>query len=128
MKKILLVVEDELSARKAMVEKFTHEGYEVHLASNGQEGVRFAGGIHPDLILLDILMPKMDGIQTLHSIREKDGWGKNVPVIILSNLSIEDEEKKRQIAFLNPASYLIKSDTPLSTVVERVKSIVPPSE
>jgi len=120
-KKILLVVEDESSARKAMFEKFTREGFEVVMAFNGEDGLEQAKKIHPDLILLDIIMPKMDGITMLEKLRDDGEWGKQVPVIILSNITLENEEKAKKISDLGAECYLIKADWKISDVVEKVR-------
>ena len=87
MAKKILIVEDEASLRKALVEKFQREGFETFLAFDGVEGLDQAERIQPDLILLDIIMPKMDGMTMLKKLRESGDWGKQVPVIILTNLS-----------------------------------------
>lgn len=76
MKKIL-IVEDEESLLKTLGEKFTLEGFEVVKAQNGVEGLRVALQEHPDLILLDIVMPVMGGMEMLGKLRQDD-WGKNV--------------------------------------------------
>ena len=85
-KKSILIVEDELSLQKVLTEKLSHEGYLIIQASNGQEGLDSALREKPDLILLDILMPVMDGSAMLEKLRA-DEWGKKAKVIIIINLS-----------------------------------------
>ncbi len=121
-KKILLIVEDESSARKAMFEKFTREGFEVVVAFNGEDGLEQAKKTHPDLILLDIIMPKMDGITMLEKLREDSEWGKQVPVIIVTNNTIEGDEKIKRINELGTDCYHIKADWKNSDVVEKGKT------
>ena len=120
-KKILLIVEDESSIRKAIIEKFEREGFELLNASDGVQGLDLANRYHPDIILLDIVMPKMDGMTMLRKLRESDDWGKQVPVIILTNLSSDDDRRISEIAELLPAYYLVKADWKISDVVEKVK-------
>ncbi|MBT6034062.1 MAG: response regulator, partial [Candidatus Jacksonbacteria bacterium] len=91
----ILIVEDDQSLYKALTERFEREGYSVLGAKNGEEGLSIALEEKPVLILLDIIMPKKDGISMLADLR-KDEWGKNVPVIMLSNLS--DTEKMAEAA------------------------------
>ncbi len=121
MAKKILIVEDELSARKALVEKFHSEGFEVAIAFDGEEGLEQSNRIHPDLILLDLVMPKMDGMTMLKKLRESGEWGKQVPVIILTNLSSDDDGRISDVAELLPTYYLVKTDWRLSDVVEKVK-------
>ncbi|OGF68951.1 hypothetical protein A3H65_00595 [Candidatus Giovannonibacteria bacterium RIFCSPLOWO2_02_FULL_45_14] len=85
MYKNLLIIEDEMPLLKIMMEEFSNSNIKVMGASNGKEGLKFALDKHPDLIVLDLLMPKMDGIAMLKKLRE-DEWGKNASVIILTNL------------------------------------------
>jgi len=118
MEKKILIVEDEVSLLNVLSEKLKLEGFEVLEAKNGEEGLDLALKRKPDLILLDIIMPKMDGVTMLGNLRENN-WGKHVPVIILTNLSsgsdiLKAVEKK---AF----SYLIKSDWKLEDVVKKIK-------
>lgn len=121
MAKKILIVEDELPVRKALVEKFQSEGFETALAFDGEEGLEQADRLHPDLILLDLIMPKMDGMTMLKKLRASSEWGKQVPVIILTNLSSDDDGRISDVAELLPTYYLVKTDWKLSDVVEKVK-------
>lgn len=123
-KKKLLIVEDEPSARKVMAEKFTREGFEVEMAVNGEDGLASAIKHHPDLVLLDIIMPKMDGITMLQKLREDDEWGKQVPVIILTNITFDDEKKMERLAKLGPEFYLVKADWKLCDVTKKVEELL----
>jgi len=73
------------------------------------------------IILLDILMPKMDGITMMKTLRQKDEWGKNVPIILLTNLSADDENIMKAITENELAYYLVKSDHTIQDLVEKVK-------
>lgn len=115
--KLLLIVEDEDSVVYALSEKFNlTEGVKVIFASNGKDGLKKALDEKPDLILLDIILPEMDGIEMLEKLREDD-WGKTVEVIILSNLSDPDSEKKAKD--LGVTKYIIKADCEIEDVVKK---------
>jgi CheY-like chemotaxis protein len=115
--KLLLIVEDEDSVVYALSEKFNlTEGVKVLFASNGVDGLRKALEEKPDLILLDIILPEMDGIEMLEKLRD-DAWGKNVEVIILSNLSDPESEEKAKA--LGVTQYIIKSDSKIEDVVKK---------
>jgi len=117
-KKVLLIVEDDLALAKALVGKFSSENFDLLEAKNGQEGLEMTLSKKPDLILLDIVMPRMDGISMLKELRQDD-WGKDVPVIILSNLA--DAQNKPEIIQENVVDYLIKTDWSLEDIVKKVK-------
>lgn len=116
--KTILVVEDEASLRDALLEKLSHEGFEVLHARNGEEGLSAALAKHPDLILLDIMMPKMDGLAALEKLRA-DAWGKSVRVIMLTNLS--DNEKIAAAMKSQAFDYLVKSDVKIEEIIEKIK-------
>ena len=117
-KKVLIIDDDEATSA-ALETKFGIDGFTVLLANNGEKGLIIAQELKPDIILLDIIMPKMDGLTFLKKLRE-DGWGKNVPVIILTNLS--DDEKISEAVTAGTYEYLIKSDWWLEDVVKKVKN------
>jgi|WetSurMetagenome_2_1015567.scaffolds.fasta_scaffold469536_1 two-component system, OmpR family, alkaline phosphatase synthesis response regulator PhoP len=119
--KKVLVVDDEHAVRLALNDKLEAAGFEVILANNGIEGLKMAFVNHPDLIVLDILMPKMDGIETLKMLRE-DSWGKNVPVIILTNIS--DYYQLEEALKIGISEYMVKAEWSLKDVVERVKAVL----
>ena len=121
MSKKILIVEDEPAMRKALAEKFRSEGFDVSLAVDGVDGIEQSRRIHPDIILLDLVMPKMDGMTMLKQVRELNDWGKNVPVIILTNLPSEDENIIKKIVELTPTYYLVKADWKINDIVEKVK-------
>ena len=119
-KKIILITEDEKSLRNALYDKLSNEGFSVLEAKDGVEGLEISLKEHPDLILLDLAMPKMDGMSMLKKLRE-DMWGKDVPVIILTNLSSADEERNRDITELEPTYYFIKTDKKIEEIIEKIK-------
>ena len=120
MSKRILVVEDEQLTRQALVDELANEGFEVLQAINGEEGLNTALREHPDLVLLDIVMPKMDGITVMSKLRE-DSWGKNVPIIMLTVLDSDDAILEK-IVENKPAYYLIKkNELHAEEIVAKVK-------
>ncbi|MBD3311535.1 MAG: response regulator [Candidatus Magasanikbacteria bacterium] len=114
----ILIVEDETSLTKILKSKLEKEGYAVLSAINGEKGLDMALKEKPDLILLDIVMPRMDGYEMLNKLR-KDTWGKNVPVIILTNLT-EPKEISNGVS-MDIKDYLVKTDWSLNEVINKVK-------
>lgn len=125
-KQTILIVEDEKALLNIYAERFSEEGFLVLKASNGQEGLEAALKERPDIILLDILMPVMDGLTMMQKLREDKTWDVNVPIIFLTNLSAHEEKITKSIGDNNnkPAYYLVKSDWSLSAVVEKAKAAV----
>jgi DNA-binding response OmpR family regulator len=118
LKKKILIIEDEYPLLRALKIKLEENGLEVLSAKNGKEGLETALKDHPDLILLDIVMPIMDGMSMLIKLREEE-WGKSVPVIILTNLG--ETEKIAESIEKNAFDYLIKTDWTLEDIVKKVK-------
>jgi two-component system OmpR family response regulator len=121
-KKRILIVEDDASLLHGLVDKFTHKQFEVLSAANGAEGLASALENRPQVILLDIIMPQIDGLTMLQKLRETGEWGKSVPVIFLTNLSAENENIMARIATDEPVSYLIKSAVSIQDVVDKVRA------
>jgi len=117
----LLIVEDEAVISKAYSDELRDKGFLVFTATNGRDGLELALREKPDLILLDILMPIMDGLTMMGELREKGLYGKNVPIILLTNLSASEEKIMQAIIKDEPADYLVKSDWNLSQVLEKIK-------
>lgn len=117
----ILVAEDDLSIRMALVARLRAENFELIEAIDGKSALDLALLKHPDLILLDILMPVMDGMLVLRKLRGANKWGEKVPVIILSNLgAAENIERSRKD---NVMAYMIKSNTRLDEVVQKIKDL-----
>lgn len=116
MKKIL-IVEDEVELNNVIAEQFLAKDFEVFKAFDGVEGLEMSLKHHPDVILLDIIMPKMDGLSMLDKLRV-DNWGKNANVILLTNLS--DNEKVAEAMKHQTYDYLVKSDWNINDVIELV--------
>ncbi|MFA6297442.1 MAG: response regulator [Candidatus Paceibacterota bacterium] len=117
---LLLVVEDEKILVKVMEDKLISEGFSVIKAYDGVEGLNLAKNEHPDLILLDLLLPKMDGMSMLRELR-KDDWGKDVPVFILTNLPSSDESRIKDVLELEPTYYFEKVNKNMGEIVEKIK-------
>lgn len=117
---LVLVVEDEEEIRQALADALDVEGYKVIQAVDGEAGLATATKEQPDLIILDILMPKMDGMEMMKQLREKGGWAKEVPIILLTNLSAS-EKIIRGIAEDTPSYFLVKSDWTIRDVLGKVK-------
>ena len=117
----LLVVEDDEFLVKMYESGLTKEGFDVTTAGNGEEGLQKAGEIKPDLILLDLIMPKMDGFTCLEKLKE-DNAIKRIPVVILSNLG-QDSDIKRGME-MGAEGYLIKTDFTVKQVAEKVRKIL----
>jgi len=117
-KKTILIIEDEKPMSQLLKDTLVDEGFNVVLAYNGVTGLSKAKKIKPDLILLDIIMPKMDGITLLKKIR-KDKWGSKAKIIILSNLSNDTviEEALDNGVY----SFLIKSNWKLKDLLVKIK-------
>lgn len=115
-KKKILVVEDEATLQKALNDVLAQEGYEVLSALDGATGLDLAKKEKPDLILLDIILPKMDGFDVLKGLKEENS---KIPVIVLTNLSdINDIQKALD---LGATTYLVKADFHLGDVLKKVK-------
>ncbi|MCX6793151.1 MAG: response regulator [Candidatus Falkowbacteria bacterium] len=118
MKKIL-IAEDEKPYSKALVLKLQHNGYEASSVENGEEAIAALNRDKFDLLLLDLIMPKMDGFAVLEAIKTQ---GLNVPVIVLSNLSQADDEKR--VRELGAKEFLGKSSVSIAEVINLVNSIL----
>ncbi len=116
--KKILIVEDEATLQKALQEVLTAEGYGVLSALDGSRGLEIAREENPDLILLDIILPKMDGFEVLEALKSEEKT-KSIPVIILTNLSdVSDVQKALD---LGATTYLVKADFSLEDVIKKVK-------
>jgi two-component system alkaline phosphatase synthesis response regulator PhoP len=116
--KSVLVIDDEESLLNVLSQKFSDEGIIAYVAHNGREGLQVALEKHPDLILLDIMMPEMDGFDVMKHLQE-DEWGKTVPVILLTNSSSIDTVAKAVSTGMS--EFLVKTDLRLDEVVDKVK-------
>lgn len=114
----IAIIEDDPVINQMYRMKFEADDFEVQLADNGARGVAMVESFKPDIILLDLQMPHMDGTEALREIRSHD-WGKKIPVIILTNLG--EEEAPKELRALGIHSYIVKADLTPRQVVGRVK-------
>jgi DNA-binding response OmpR family regulator len=119
----VLLVEDDSFLREICSKKLTKEGYTVYEAIDGEQAIEALGQIYPDIILLDIILPAVDGFQVLNQIRHhKDKEIAKAPVIMLSNLGQEDDIKKAMEMGAN--DYLVKAHFTTEEIVAKIKSIL----
>lgn len=120
---LVLVIEDHAPVRMALVEKLKHEGFTTMEAVDGEDGLKTALREKPELILLDLIMPRMSGMVMLEKLRKTDEWGAKVPVMILTNLN-PDDKIMRQVIETEPAYYLVKADWKVEDVVAKAKELL----
>ena len=114
----IAIIEDDSVISQMYRMKFEADGFDVQVANNGKDGIDLVREFQPDIVLLDISMPVMNGDVALKSIR-KEEWGKTVPVLVLTNLG--EEEAPKDIRSLGIESYIVKADLTPRQVVARVK-------
>ncbi len=117
----IAIIEDDIVISQMYRMKFEAEGFEVQTAEDGKTGVDLCEKMRPDIILLDIRMPQMNGDEALKKIRATD-WGKNIPVLVLTNLG--EEEAPSSFHALGINSYIVKADFTPRQVTERVKEVL----
>jgi CheY-like chemotaxis protein len=122
----ILIIDDDLAFCEMLSEILTSEGAEVVTKNDGESGVNYALENHPDIILSDMMMPKMTGIAALEILR-KDDWGKTVPVILLTNVN-QPEAMAASVENGPPTEYLLKVDWTLDQIAERVKKVLEKSK
>ncbi len=121
MPKTILFIEDESSLQKTFSDILGPEGYEITSALDGEIGLRLAKTKNPDLILLDLILPRVHGFEVLKELKT-DPKTKEIPVIVLTNLEgIGDVEKALE---LGATTYLVKARYTLEEVVEKIKKII----
>jgi two-component system response regulator RpaA len=122
MGKKVLLIEDDSILSEMYQSKLEREGFDVSTADDGDKGLTIALQYHPEIILLDLLIPKMDGMTLMKKLRE-DHWGQNVPIIILTNLNINDKINQG-IREDHPTYFFMKTEITPSGVVDRVKEVL----
>lgn len=118
----ILLVEDSEPLRKVLAEKLRDAELDVTEAASGEEGLRIALEKKPDLILTDLVMYPMDGIEMATHIRESNDWGAHVKIVALTNQNSTEEEGRVSAAGFN--EYLVKAETGLEEVVKDIQQIL----
>ncbi|KKP67895.1 MAG: hypothetical protein UR68_C0020G0005 [Candidatus Roizmanbacteria bacterium GW2011_GWA2_35_19] len=117
----ILIIEDDPLMIRLYQKVFTFEGYKVEMAGNGEEGLEKVKSFQPTLILLDVMMPKMNGLQVLDKLKANDET-KKIPVIMLTNLA-GSQDAETAIS-KGAVKYIIKSEYEPKDVVKMVKEII----
>lgn len=119
MSKVLLVEDDQILARLYQA-KFQKEGFEIKLSFDGQEGFDSMKSFSPDLVILDLIMPKVDGFSFLQKVKDDSELSKRgTPILVLSNLGQEADIKKA--IDMGAKDFFVKADVSLSQMVEKVR-------
>jgi|SRR3989339_617823 len=118
MDKKILFIEDEKSLQEVLGEALKQNDFEVKEALNGQVGLELAQTFNPDLILLDLILPRVNGFEVLEKLKSSEKT-KNIPVIILTNL--ENNEDIQHVLELGAFDYLVKSNYSLNEIINKVK-------
>ncbi len=121
--KTILIIEDDKALLNALTTKIQNAGYETMTALNGELGLEKALRKEPDLILLDIRMPQMNGMEMMKELR-KNSWGSGVPIIILSNVNPQDDESLQGILDYHPSYFLMKADCGLKCILEKINELL----
>lgn len=117
----ILIVEDDTFLAGIYANKFEKEGFEICLGTDGEMGLKTAQKEKPDIVLLDILLPKLDGFEVLEKLKA-DAATKSIPVILLTNLGQKEDVDKG--LKLGAADYLIKAHFMPSETVDKVKKVL----
>ena len=115
--KTVILVDDDLTLREMYAERFKAEGFTVDTAHDGEDALVKAGQDNPNIILLDIMMPKINGLDVLKKLKEQPET-KDIPVIVLTAL-IQDRERE-EATKLGAVDYVVKSETMPGEVIEKI--------
>ena len=119
----VLVVDDKKTFRDAIIFKLKKDGFTTFQAENGEEALTVSKVGKPDLIMLDLQMPVMDGFETLSKLRKSGDWGKKVKVIILTNFQLDNKITEKMVA-LKPMYYMVKTDWSLEEISTKIKELI----
>ena len=114
----IAIIEDDIAISQMYSIKFEAEGYEVEAAENGKLGLELIEKMKPDMVLLDLMMPEMNGDEMLTKLRTTD-WGKDIKVIILTNMG--EQEAPAILKTLNVSDFIVKADMTPRQVADLVK-------
>jgi len=119
--KTILIIEDDEIILRALYLSFHEEEYTIATATDGESGLKMTERLKPDLVLLDLILPKMDGFAYLKNLKANPEL-KKIPVIVLSNLG--DQENIDKAKGLGAEDYFVKSDTDLSVLAKKVEKFL----
>jgi two-component system sensor histidine kinase/response regulator len=119
----VLVAEDDPFLAKIYTANLSKANIDVKIAANGDEVFQFIEEFHPDVILLDLIMPKQDGFQVLEKIKATEKW-KDIPVVVTSNLGQQVDKAKADA--LGAVEYLVKSDISIQDIITTVRRYLHP--
>lgn len=122
-KKTILLVDDDPLINRMYQVKLLNDGYNVEVATNGEEAMTAVHRRKPDLMLLDLMMPKMNGIEVLRELKTEEAT-KNIKVIVLTNLEDKSGGNIEKAKEMGALDYLVKSKVDLKTISEKVRSIL----
>ncbi len=122
---LLLLIEDDSFILQIYKTKLAKESFQVLVAKDGKEAMTILKNQTPSLVLLDLIMPNMDGFEVLQSMKQDDRL-KHIPVIVLSNLSQESDKKR--VMDLGAKAFLVKSDTTLASIVDLINEFTKPTQ
>lgn len=120
----VLIVEDDQMIQDGYAMALEAGNFTVLRANNGEEGLEISLKEKPDIILLDISMPIMDGLTMLEELRKDEGYGKDAKVILLTNLSANTEDIIKKVAQTAPLFYIVKTSLTFREVVNKIKEIL----
>jgi len=120
-KTILLIIEDDEVLLRALYLTFHEKGYTIATATDGEAGLKMTERMKPNLVLLDLIIPKMDGFEYLKIVKSNPALAK-IPVVVLSNLGQKDDIEKAK--GLGAADYFVKANTNLSDLSKKVQAIL----
>ncbi len=122
-KKTILIIEDQQSLARALRDRLDREGYEVKVCFEGEEGYESIISLRPDLVLLDLLLPKLFGLELLAMVRQHDDKSvRDVPVIVLTNYP--EKEYFKRVEELGCKEFLIKSNYSIDEIIKIIKKYI----
>lgn len=119
----VVVVEDDPDLLEALVRQFRSDGFDVFSGRNGREGVSRVLQVRPDLIVLDLLMPEMNGHEMMRELLRNREWVREIPVVVLTNYAPIDQKVEGWLQRMSTA-YVIKSEMGLDEIVGRAKELL----
>ena len=121
MNKRILIIEDESALQDALGETFSAKGYEVERAMDGDAGVSMAKVKIPDVVILDLILPKKSGFEVLEELK-KDSSTKNIPILVLTNLEGSADVERALTG--GATTYLVKTNYSLNEIVNKTESLL----